>query len=215
MNKILSLILIRHFFSTANTADAASDQIDIFEDLLVYRKFDAALADTVIRRLQTHLWYTAPEFVVFSLASPHVPESAKRDLADSILEQPINKLKPGKVKMAPLTHGVTLASRVTEQSLHFFQALGVGRGFLSEPVTDWSQIPAFLKFCNFVNNFPLTNDASERAIKRTSNYLNFGGRSEEDLQSVLSSVEASVQNIPDRKSKSALKSSFQKLKNSE
>ena len=112
-------------------------------------------------------------------------------------------------------HGVTLASRVTEQSLHFFQALGVGRGFLSEPVTDWSQIPAFLKFCNFVNNFPLTNDASERAIKRTSDYLNFGGRSEEDLQSVLSSVEASVQNIPDRKSKSALKSSFQKLKDSE
>ena len=30
VNKILSLILIRHFFSTANAADDASDQIDIF-----------------------------------------------------------------------------------------------------------------------------------------------------------------------------------------
>ena len=168
VNRILSLILVRHFFQTATAADAAKNQLDIFEDLLIFRRFDRPLANAVIKRLQTHLWFTSPEYVVFSLASRHLPDAAKQDLAAAILAQPRNRLRPGKVAMAPLTARATLATRVTDQSPYFFIALGIDMAFLDESAQDWPPIPAFIKFSNFVNCFPLTNDATERAIKRTS-----------------------------------------------
>ena len=116
VNRILSLILVRHFFSTENAADAAFHQLDVYEDLLVFRQFDAPLADAVIKRMQTHLSFALPEFVVFSLSSRHVSDAAKQQLGAAILAQPRDKLRPGKVAMAPLTAGATLSSRVFDQN---------------------------------------------------------------------------------------------------
>ena len=137
VNKCLSLILVRHFFQTSSAGDAAANQIDVYEDLVIFRKFVLPLADAVIKRMQKaqkHLWYCSPEFVPFSLTSPNVPPMAKQQLAAAIYSQPRNKLKPGVVEMSPLKPGATLASRVTFQSPYFFEALGIGMGFLDEPV---------------------------------------------------------------------------------
>ena len=126
--------MVRHFFQTASAGDAAANQIDVYEDLVIFRKFDLPLADAVIKRMQKHLWYCSPEFVPFSLTSPNVPPMAKQQLAAAIYSQPRNKLKPGVVEMSPFKPGATLASRVTFQSPYFFEALGIGMGFLDEPV---------------------------------------------------------------------------------
>ena len=146
VNRILSLILVRHFFSTSNAADAAFHQLDVYEDLLIFRQYDQPLADAVINRMQTHLWYASPEFVVFSIASRHVSDAEKQELGAAILAQPRDKLKPGKVAMTPLTAGASLSSRVTDQSPHFFTALGINMLFLDEPARDWPQIPEYIKF---------------------------------------------------------------------
>ena len=92
-------------------------------------------------------------------------------MATTIYQQPRDQLRPGIVEMSPLATGVTLSSRVTPQSPYFFKALGVGMEFLNEPVSDWSSIPAFMKFSNFVHTFPLHNDAMENAVKRTSDFI--------------------------------------------
>ena len=55
----------------------------------------------------------------------------------------------GAIKMMPLKKGDSLAS------WHFLTSLGIGEGFLHEPVADWENIPAFQKF------------SSERAVKKT------------------------------------------------
>ena len=141
---------MRHFFSTVTAADAAYHQIDIYEDLMIFQKFDRSLGEAVVKRLQTHLWYTLPEFVVFALASDRVSDADKQDLAEEILKQPTDKLRPGKVKMAPLTPGATLASRVTDQSPHFFSALGIQTRWLTEPAATWLGIPGFIQFSNWL-----------------------------------------------------------------
>lgn len=208
VNKIMSLILVHHFFETECASNAAYSQLQLFEDLTIFRKFDEPLANAVIYRLQAHLWYSSPEFIPFALASPNVPDVEKQKLATAILEQPRNQLRPGIVKMNPLKPGVTLASRVSEQTPYFFSALGVGFGFLAEPVSNWPEIPAFLKFRSFVQSFPLTNDHTERVIKRTSDYINQGSKGEDDLQALLNAVEAAVARVPDRGTKTALIASY-------
>ena len=48
--------------------------------------------------------------------------------------------------MPPLTPSVTLASRVGSQSLHLFEAMGIGTAWLNEPVEDWDQTLAACRF---------------------------------------------------------------------
>ena len=71
-------------------------------------------------------------------------------------------------------------------------------------LSDWPDIPAYKVFCKFVDSFPLTNDHTERAIKRTSDYINFGSKGEQDLQAILQAVESAIARVPNRKTRKAL-----------
>ena len=82
--------------------------------------------------------------------------------------------------------------------------------WLSEPVEDWINIPAYLKFANFAHNVPISNAATERTVKRTTDYLNYGGQTEEDLQSVLLIVGKAIKRAPSVRTKHELEKSFAK-----
>ena len=90
--------------------------------------------------------------------------------------------------MPKLVPGCTLASHVGPQSVHFFEVLGINRTFLDEPISDWPNLPAYQKFSKFVKNLPLTNDHTERMIKRTSDYAYFGPTKESKFQDLLRAV---------------------------
>ena len=106
--------------------------------------------------------------------------------------------------MPPLTPSVTLASRVGSQSLHLFEAMGIGTAWLNEPVEDWDQIPAFQTLVRFARRMPISNARTERMIKRTTDYLNYGGQGEEDFQAVLQVVGSAIDRVPSRKTKKGL-----------
>ena len=201
MNYVLCLMMVRHWFCCSRAEDAAYHQLKLHEELLKFRNFDKNMADTLVERLFRHLWYTSEEFVVFALASDLVSKEAKQQVAEEILRQPKGKTKPGKVSMPPLVPGCSLASRIGSQSLHFFEALGVQTQFLSEPVNDWSSIPAYQKFASFVKNVPLNNDHTERIVKRTNDYAEYGSKSEEDYQAVLQAVGSAIERLPVRRTK--------------
>ena len=42
----------------------------------------------------------------------------------------------------------------------------------------WDQIPAFVKIASFVKNMPITNDLSERLVRRTVMYMQMSGQKE-------------------------------------
>ena len=73
----------------------------------------------------------------------------------------------GMVTMDALTESTTLVSRLGPQSWHFFVALQIETEWLSEPVS---------------------NDSTERMIKRTSDYSNFGAENEDDFQAILTKL---------------------------
>ena len=90
----MSMILVRHFFHAKNAADAVIHQLDLYNDLLIFRKFDQELADAIIKRLQRHLWYSCEEFVVFSIVSELISDDERAELGMAIHNQPTNQLKP-------------------------------------------------------------------------------------------------------------------------
>ena len=51
---------------------------------------------------------------------------------------------------------------------------------------------------------PISNARTERMIKRTTDYLNYGGQGEEDFQAVLQVVGSAIERVPSRKTKKGL-----------
>ena len=120
-----------------------------------------------------------------ALVSNLLDNAEKQEIADALLMQPNGQVSLGAVKMPHLTDSTELKDRIGPNSWHFFNALALDSGFLSEPVDDWAKIPAFLKFQKFVLNMPITNDESERLVRRTVRYANIGPKGEAEFQAQL------------------------------
>ena len=90
----------------------------------------------------------------------------------------------GPVTMDALTESTTLVSRLGPQSWHFFVAFQIKTEWLSEPVSTWSNNTAYQRFHKFAQDLPILNNGTERMIKRTSNYSNFGAKNEDDFQAI-------------------------------
>ena len=108
------------------------------------------------------------------------------------------------VTMDALTESTTLVSRLGPQSWHFFVALQIETEWLSEPVSTWSNNTTYQRFHKFAHNLPISNDSTERIIKRTSDYSNFGTKNEDDFQAILSVVGQAIERLPSRSTKAAL-----------
>ena len=140
-----------------------------------------------------------------ALTSSLATVEEKSALARAIIhEAKTPNLLKGKIQMPPLSPGATLQSRIGPQSLHFFVALKIGTSWLEEPVDTWHEIPAFQKLAAFARSVPISNVACERMIKRTTDYANHGGKSDEDFQALLLSVGSSIEQIPKLTTKKAL-----------
>ena len=100
--------------------------------------------------------------------------------------------------MPALVESTRLSDRIGPNSLHFFEALGIGTQFLAEPIDTWQQIPAFLKFQAFVKSMPITNDISERLVRPTVMYANVGPKGESEFQAQLQLVGDALTRLPNR-----------------
>ena len=121
----------------------------------------------------------------------------------AIVAVPQNNLSQGAVEMMPLSPESTLISRIGPQSVHFFTALSIGVNWLDEPVTTWPEIPIFKKLFTFAHSLPVSNESTERMIKRTNDYRNYGGKKEVDFQATLQMVGADIEAVPRRNTKKA------------
>ena len=110
--------------------------------------------------------------------------------------------------MRPLTPESTLVSRLGDQSPYFFVALGVGFEWLSEPVDTWEEIPAYQSFKAFAKDVPVDNAATERMIRRTYMYREYGRRKEENFQATLHLVGKAIEAVPKGNTKKALKKAY-------
>jgi hypothetical protein len=88
-------IIIRYWLEYAMTANATINQLELYQELLAYRKVDRELADVCIAKVQKHLYlyYTAEEMIVLGLVSKKVSAAERANMAKKLLEQPADQLK--------------------------------------------------------------------------------------------------------------------------
>ena len=95
-------------------------------------------------------------------------------------------LRQGVMKMTALEPKSTL-----------FATLRVGYSWLDEPIETWPENPDYQKLYKFAH-LPVDNAATERMIRCTFLYCNYGKRSEDHLQATLAVVGAAIAKVPSR-----------------
>ena len=72
------------------------------------------------------------------------------------------------------------------------------------------EIPACQKFLALVESLPITNVESERMVRRTVLYANFGPKANSDFQAQLQTVGDSLKRVPRSKSKKDFMEGYKK-----
>ena len=149
--------------------------------------------------MKHHLWYLTEEMIPLALFSEKVPATEKQALAtklptvkpDEEMVTPSNLYGTGFQKpMFPenITEATTLADLAGKDSWFTMHTLQLDDSFLADSVDTWPQSPAFQTSAVNVRAINVVNDAAERGVKLSSDYL-LAARSDEHYQNILQVVE--------------------------
>ena len=132
-----------------------------------------------------HLWYLAPDTVVFFLFDPETSDVEKREVARAIVCTPrpatIQLGKPHMPVLMPTNP--SLASFVGTDSWKLWELLGVGYAWLWQPVHWWSRANDYNVAEQFVWGLTVINDGAERCVCTITDFAQVTGDSiyQEDI----------------------------------
>ena len=132
-----------------------------------------------------HLWYLAPETVVFGLFDPETSDVEKREVARAIVHTPrpatIQLGKPHMPVLMPANP--SLASFVGTDFWKLWELLGVGHAWLWQPVHQWSRSNDYNVAEQFVWGLTVVNDGAERYVCAITDFAQATGDSiyQEDI----------------------------------
>ena len=171
LSLFLSVIYNPYFLKASVGADAAINDMAIFNQLYDFIDIDGPIATSALEVLSRHGWYTAQSTVVFSLFSNKLSDDEKSRVAARILTfEPPEKVKLGKPDFKELEKSTKIEDLVGPGSYLFFSILGAGWPWLNKDPAQWREDPDYKELADFVRTVKVTNDTAERGIKLISDY---------------------------------------------
>ena len=152
--------------------DAATYDLKLYKALLRYQAVDRKLADSALATLNRHLWYLAPQTVLFALFSDKVSEDTKSRMAARLLtlDRP-DTPSLGLPKFPVITATSELWDLVTEASWEFFDVVKSDPlPWLTKSVSEWEAHSDYQMVKAFVSTVKVVNDSCERAIALAKDY---------------------------------------------
>ena len=159
------------FLSSSSGRDAAFNDLQLYKALLKYLEVDRELTESALATLSRHLWYLAPQTVLFGLFSGKVSEDhmsrACRLLTLDRKESPIL----GVPKFPVLTAETELCDLITEESWDFFEVVNSDPlPWLTMRVSKWESYADYNKVKAFKSTVKVVNDCAERAVALATDY---------------------------------------------
>ena len=198
----VSLFYAEHWFTAPLAAEAPFMDLQLYKNMLQYKKFDPEIATAVLNKFMGHTWYLNQEYVPLSLFSKNVSDKDKEDIAKKLTKvTPPKKYDCGYPNPVPLPQnakglGRKLSDSIMSGSLFLFDALDFGKDWLYKPITDWESNKSFCEMKSWVQNLKVTNDCAERGVKLISDYANSLTKNSNDRENLLQVVEKHRKQYP-------------------
>ena len=141
---------------------------------------DPQLAEAVLTSVYRHMWYLTEELVVLALADSDTSDDEKSHMVAQMaaVGRP-QQFLPRKPAMKPdilrgrQPDGPELHEFIGERSWLLFHLLNVDVTWMAHPPHQWNQYDGFRRFCTYVENMNVVNDAAERAVKDVTEFANY------------------------------------------
>ena len=184
---------------------APSNDLALLKALKRYEGVDKVCAEAALHAFSNHLWYLTEDLILLCLFCSTTSNTVKEAIRIRLLQSDDIRGKSnrhgcayGKPKMPELTEEHFEGSEfnfVTARSNIFFEIMKLDKDFLEKPVSSWPSDKSYLKAKTVVNSLLVVNDASERGVKLTQDFL---GRAvqERKFQNLLQVVENNRREIP-------------------
>lgn len=173
LNRFLALFYTPVWMSATSAADAPVRDLQLYQDMLRYKKTDSEVAKAVLEKLENHRWYLTQEVVPFALCSSMLNNKQKQDLAAQLhaTEKP-DSFRQGKPVFQRITANTTLVDLVGPESHFLLDTLSVGSDWLLKPVEAWPDDDDYNTALEYVTSLKVVNDVAERGVKMMSDFAN-------------------------------------------
>ena len=185
--------------------------IQTLEDFTPY---DYKIVEIAKEAFERHTWYITEELTPLALFSSQVEESTKENMRKAIISYKGSKICKrvglnhggyGKPYLPPISEGNTsIVELVGPESCHFFEILGLPYQFIHSSVSEWQDNCEYLNIRNVVNKIQVVNDAAERGVKLSNDFLHIS-KNELQFQQTLQVVENDRFCVPNQRKRSTNK----------
>ena len=192
MAQFLLLLYTCAWFCAPVAADAPSNDLRLFQDLVRYRSVDSETADAALGVMRRHMWYLRPLIVVFSLCSESVSSDEKAAMCSTLLETPrlSGRWIEEDVAVMCIDESTRLTDFIDDASWLVFALIGPStHAWLKQSPQQWEEDGDYRKFETFVREVKVTNDMAERGIGMLKEFAGMV-REESQFQWLLQAVES-------------------------
>ena len=197
------LFYAEHWFRATLAAEAPFMFLQMYKNMLQFKKYDSKVAVDVLNKLVGHTWYLNQEYAPLSLFSTQVSDAEKSLIAKKLTKitppQQYEKGYPSPVELPQNIKGLKrkLSDSIMDGSLFLFDQLGFGKDWLFMPITEWENNQNFCEMRSWVLNLRVTNDCAERGVALISEYAKSLTKDSVDRENLLQVVELHRKQNPD------------------
>lgn len=195
------------WFTSPVPAYAPTNDLAFLQNLEHYRQFDEPLVQAALAKFARHTWYLSQELVPLSLFALGLAAEEKQKMADKLLSTSREAVSTrtgagfGRPRLPPIPSSIAEADLTTfvgPDSWRFFDMTKIRSSFLTKPVGQWPMDPEFMRGKEIVDSFSVVNDAAERAVKLTGDFMD-SARKEDNFQNILQVVEITRKSVPNQR----------------
>ena len=181
-----ALFYVKFWLSATSAVDAPINNLQLWKDLLPYRKVDPVVADAAMGTLNRHMWYTTEEIAPLALFSSLVSDVEKKQIVSQLLQMKEDTpLKLGIPRFPHLAATTKLSSLIGKQLWLLFQVLGISSDWLQLSPSLWQSDDAYQSIAMVARNFKVVNDLAERAVKLITTFATTITKDETQKQCLL------------------------------
>jgi len=182
--------------------------LELFKNLILYKKIDPDISNITIKKLSGHLWYLTSETAALSFFDKNVSIDSKIKMAQSIKNNNCDTEETKRLNIQNYNIQNILEKKIenfiTVDSLKFFTRFNLSTSFLDLEPQLWDTDENYKIGFHMVQQLKVVNDTAERSIKLIEDYNSIITKNEDQKQFLLQVVRNYRQKYPDSKKSTLL-----------
>ena len=184
----IAIVYIPAWFRTPMSVAASRNDLNFFKTLDSYKTVDEEIALAALNKFSNHAWYLSSELTCLAFFDDDVNNSMKSKMVKALSKKNTDERSfKASINQSSISN-LQLNHFVSENSLFFFEIIGIEASFLKKRVKEWAKDESYIEYRNICTNLVVVNEVAERAAALSEEYHEKHTTDEQEWQGLLRTV---------------------------